>query len=530
MLFNMTQRHTGTSRLSASVKNNVLAFRKFQELFANEEKIQRLRDTVANPQTSTAKAATRELDQVVSTFSKLVPFSPASRRSRLGDFMAMLRFFGIPRFFNTVAPDPLGNAAAIRHAFPFVDNRSFPALDDGFADRFRQGASTVKHRLPHLPPTAEPVETSLNLTMTLSRLVSHPIAVAESDRLDTMAMLEHLYGIPATNEVRRTMPVSKRQMGLFGRAFAVAAVTECNGKGWLHNHGLLWSGIPAPVYDMIAHYADRSPELMSALTEFCDAMTRANLPDDLHVQVLLGIIYGCDKYRAPLFAERVLNDSVVSQPLPSRDLADADADADADLLKASSSSSSSSSSLPLPDATAAAGHAQPLSDSELHSLLGAARVNIHTHGSRCVKGTFGHICCSLNYPRTIGQSTNWEQLTEPRPNEDDPVRPVVGEMLEVELARPPIDVDAFLKRLLAYLPPEFASSNSTMDVENQELEDSAAGDDAAEADGSDSAMDTTSGSESSSDSADSDSTFADEILQGWCHVKPTACGSICFRY
>ena len=284
MLFNMTQRHTGTSRLSASVKNNVLAFRKFQELFANEEKIQRLRDTVANPQTSTAKAATRELDQVVSTFSKLVPFSPASRRSRLGDFMAMLRFFGIPRFFNTVAPDPLGNAAAIRHAFPFVDNRSFPALDDGFADRFRQGASTVKHRLPHLPPTAEPVETSLNLTMTLSRLVSHPIAVAESDRLDTMAMLEHLYGIPATNEVRRTMPVSKRQMGLFGRAFAVAAVTECNGKGWLHNHGLLWSGIPAPVYDMIAHYADRSPELMSALTEFCDAMTRANLPDDLHVQ------------------------------------------------------------------------------------------------------------------------------------------------------------------------------------------------------------------------------------------------------
>lgn len=516
ILFNMMQRHIGTSRLTASVKNNVLAFRKFQQLFANEEKVQRLRDAVKHPDTSAAKAATRELDQVVSTFSKLVPFSPASRRARLGDFMAMLRFFGIPRFFNTVAPDPLGNAAAIRNAFPFVDNRSFPALDDGFADRFRGGASTVKHRLPHASPTAAPVETSLNLTLTLSRLVSHPMAVAEADRLDTMATLEHLYGIPATNDVRRTLPVSKRKMGLFGRAFAVAAVTECNGKGWLHNHGLLWSGIPAIVYDLIVHYADQSLELMLALMEFCDAMTRANLPDDLHAQVLLGIIYGCDKYRAPLFAERVLNDS---QSLSSaRDGAAAAAAAtDADAMLQSSSSSSSSLAFP-----GVHDGAQPLSDAEQHCLLGAARVNIHTHGSRCFQGSCGDIRCSLCYPRTMVQLSRVAQLTEPRRSDDDPLRPVVGEMLEVELARPPIDVDAFLRRLLTLLPPEFASSSSNwadMDVENEEVSAAAASANAdsdsapslssssAEADGS--TMNTTS---SSSDSADLAS--SDEILQG----------------
>ena len=91
---------------------------------------------------------------------------------------------------------------------------------------------------------------------------------------------------------------------------------------------------------MIAHYADQSQELMSALLEFCDAMTRTNLPDDLHAQVLLGIIYGCDKYRAPLFAERVLNDSANTRSLSSaRDSNSAIvADVDAGCLQASSSS------------------------------------------------------------------------------------------------------------------------------------------------------------------------------------------------
>lgn len=103
-------------------------------------------------------------------------------------------------------------------------------------------------------------------------------------------------------------------------------------------------------------------------------------------------------------------------------------------------------------------------------MLGGARVNIHTHGSRCVNGSFGDIRCSLCYRRTLMERTTLVQLTEPRRSDDDLLRPVVGEMLEVELARPPIDVDAFLSRMLTFLPSEFASSDldwDGMDVENE---------------------------------------------------------------
>ena len=94
LLFNQLQRHTGSSRLAASVRNNDDSFKRFVELYQNEDTIKNIDDALLNPKSAKAIVLLRKFEKIFKVMNALVPFSAAARKSQLGQFVASYRHFG----------------------------------------------------------------------------------------------------------------------------------------------------------------------------------------------------------------------------------------------------------------------------------------------------------------------------------------------------------------------------------------------------------------------------------------------------
>lgn len=119
------------------MRNNSEAFLLFQELSNDPELIIKLDKAAGNPTTEESRELIRKLTSGLRVFTPLIPFSHAARRSKLGDFVAHVRHFGRPLFFNTLSPDPLGNLGAIRRTFASLSNLTFPAFAEPFSNALR---------------------------------------------------------------------------------------------------------------------------------------------------------------------------------------------------------------------------------------------------------------------------------------------------------------------------------------------------------------------------------------------------------
>ena len=73
---------------------------------------------------------------------------------------------------------------------------------------------------------------------------------AEGYKLDVAAMFDTFYGLPLSPSTRTTHDGAATPGG-FGVCWCGVSVTECNGKGWLHSHGLFWAGIPSWAFNAI---------------------------------------------------------------------------------------------------------------------------------------------------------------------------------------------------------------------------------------------------------------------------------------
>lgn len=331
-----------------------------------------------------------------------VPYSAQARSGRLGDFVAAMRHFQPFLWFNTVSDDPVGSLLALRGTFPSFSNTGFPAevsgpaLADGsnahtapFADNVRASADQPYRMWPH-PVRQVTAIAKTDYTSLLTRATTNAAASAEGYRLDTSAMFRHMYGLPLNSETRATVSNDgAKTPGLFGRCTCGVSVTECNGRGWLHNHALASAGIPSWVFQAAA--ASGNARILASLAAYVDACVSAELEPRLHVQSLLRRLFSFEPTRGPWL------------PVP-----------------------------PVPAFTGAAVAAQgpsspPPAAGVEHSRRSLAifaqmcneRTNLHTnHTDRCHSGKTGVAGCAACMPRP----PTMEELTRP---------------LRLPLARPP---------------------------------------------------------------------------------------------
>ena len=293
LLFNQLQRHVGSSKLAAAVKNNSAAFAEFLELSRDPATAPALRDALQNASTPEAIALVNKLERIVSVTAAFVPFSGAARKAQLGNIVAMNRFVGLPTIFPTISPDPIGDVAALRATFPTRNNTSFPAIDGGFLVSVQEGVDfPVDYPVAQLTPEA-----------LLKRATANAVRSAEGYNEDNHALFLYLLGMPQTNRSRRSVPRHTQKAGIFGDTTAAFAVTECNGKGWNHLHMLLFCMIASWMMQAAAGIE----ALHKPIARVIDQCIKAELPETLHLQNLLAGLHGFPKYRGPWYLSRAVS-------------------------------------------------------------------------------------------------------------------------------------------------------------------------------------------------------------------------------
>lgn len=288
----------------------------------------------------------------------MIPFSGAARRAASGDFLAAIRMFGTPAFFNTIAPDPAGDPIALRRQLGAVKNWCrFPANDDGFMARLRQGMANKgppgEAQMEYVAFSGKSESMRLGHAAVLSAAVRNPIVAAEEYHISIIRdMFEGIYGISLSGDYRRTKPNRGFETcrGAFGFTPCGVSVTECSGKGWLHSHGLYWAELPSWVIQAASKLSAArrgKGDLERALRSYIDVGINAKLDPRVHMQSLLRGISGFEAYRGALYPDQ--------------------------------------------------------KDSQDHISFAAERTNIHNvHGSRCTKGPRGHEQCSQAFPKDCG--------------------------------------------------------------------------------------------------------------------------------
>ena len=353
ILFNQLQRHVGSSKLAAAVKNNSAAFAEFLALSRDPATVPALQDALQNGSTPEAIALVSKLERIVSVTAAFVPFSGAARKAQLGNIIAMVRFVGLPTVFPTVSPDPIGDVAALRATFPTRNNISFPATDGGFLASVQKGVEFPVFDLQLLPSLAQVSPDAL-----IKRATANAVRSAEGYNEDNHALFLYLLGMSQTNRSRRSAPRHTQRPGIFGDTTAAFAVTECNGKGWNHLHMLLF----AMLASWMMQAAAGIKALHKPLALVIDQCIKAELPESLHLQSLLAGLHGFPKYRGPWYVARALSG--------------VNSDAGAD-----------------------------------HAHHGCVRTNMHgVHGTRCRKPPHGTDKCSQCFARENLEETKPVQI------------------------------------------------------------------------------------------------------------------------
>ena len=332
-----------------------------------------------------------------------IPFSAAARQANFSTLVAFLRFFGVPAFFNTVAPDIIASNATIRACVPSFSNFGFPAQNGEGENDF---ADHVLRKVPMPGYPGAPVSKAAR-----QQLVTKYAGIgAMAFNHETMMLHKFLYGLTDHTDTKRTVIGSD---GAFGTCIAVASVVEADGRGSMHSHAILFTGPGARFLQMMAGI----PELAASFTAYIDAAISSVIPGDLHLQDLLRAVYHGPSYDGPQHV------------------------------------------CPNPNAAEQA--------FLMHVYFAALRTNVHTHGSRCVRARAGNTCAQkypksesattgvrcLNTPAEHVPLDHDRLAVPPRPATDPrgPPFSLDSRCLVVETARPVCE--PFPATFTADLPP-----------------------------------------------------------------------------
>lgn len=239
-LMNMLQRH----HVAREVRGRIMNSTRVQDTLSNQvlkpEFKVRLQNAIKDPDGKEGKEIRKMLEQIVLLGSSSCPFSPGERRSIQPRMFANNFFFGLPNFFNTIAPDHFFAPLLLRETRnPVHGNEKVPTdisdkAKEEFLEQLKQFPEYEDIFDPYKAVTTNPVRS----TMYFNTLMNNVANV--------------LYGIPWSDTIRKTIPIEDRAKGIFSLALNVSAVNEVGGRDLHHGHHLLHAGIDARTVSEIA--------------------------------------------------------------------------------------------------------------------------------------------------------------------------------------------------------------------------------------------------------------------------------------
>ena len=358
-LTDQANRHAVVQGISSFVKGNPEIVKQFHDLQSNPNWLSILHAAQENPETREAKQIVNTIMRVLHLSARKCLWSPIGRDQSLSKIYGLVRRYGPPGIFLTIAPNDIDNPSILRLSFWSSSNQDFPAqVDDSYIETLRDngtllGSGNIPIPASHAARVRATCENPVASVLEYRSLVHNiltvllKVDVQHSRRADT-------------NSTKKTRyyrgPDSK---GIFGHLLSYYGVHETQLRGALHIHLLLFGSIDTEVLEYISSFKDICAEAAKVL----ESMYCAELPREIHVR---DIIRKKMEYEA-----RAPHVAIMLRERP--DINDEE------------------------------GWIQ-------HSHKAASSVNIHEHCMTCHKGKMGKTGCRTCYNQGLSPQTGPTQL------------------------------------------------------------------------------------------------------------------------
>ena len=273
LLANQVQRHKVLKSVCGAVREESRA--DLIALINSPGFDEQARQAVQNPHSKQAAKFMAPIMPLVSLVASSVPWSTMERSSCIGKMLAMIRRFGPPSIFLTVAPDDVHSPLGIRLTMQMMaGNDTFPAAAGDFLERLRENPEAFAEQHRGGDDDASGLEDLLQ-----RRAAQHPASMSMLYDAIARFVMEVVIGTPFVNSEKSTKPLHERPKGLFGRGIASFGVTEETGKGTHHLHALGWCGaLPG-----MCSAAGQDREVFAVLAAELQKMYKCEVPLAVHV-------------------------------------------------------------------------------------------------------------------------------------------------------------------------------------------------------------------------------------------------------
>ena len=271
LLFNQMQRHSVCRGVNATIKASPKNVAAFNTLMSEPDFKERLTAAVGEPASASAKALMRQIEQLMLISSREVPFSAAQRRHTVSKLYSMVQFYGLPSWFVTVSPGENNNVLVLTLSNKIEWDKI--GWDPGEPEPNLSG-----------PPKQRPeFEWSIDIPYPkrVRKVVQNPVAAAKYFAALTEAMMAHLCKLGCEHTVRKTNNVDNA-LGALGHVLAFFGCLEAQGRGSLHFHQAMWSGLTPELLQAVATNLEALSGLRQTAANVLDSMASAKLEQARH--------------------------------------------------------------------------------------------------------------------------------------------------------------------------------------------------------------------------------------------------------
>ena len=240
-------------------------------MVAEPDFLQRLQRALDDPDTPESRKLVSEIEKLVRMSGRDVPFSPAQRHAAVSQLYSMVQFYGLPSWFVTVSPGEVNNKLVMT----ICDKVDWAAID------MEQVSDDVTN--PKAPKKKPEFQWSIEFDYPdrARKVAENPVAAAKHFAALTEAIMKHLCKLECDHTNRKTCNIGN-VAGALGKMIAHFGALESQGRGSLHFHAVMWSGLTPELLQCLA----TNVEVLSALKETAagvlDSMASSKLPAEMH--------------------------------------------------------------------------------------------------------------------------------------------------------------------------------------------------------------------------------------------------------
>jgi hypothetical protein len=281
-LFDQLQRHQSIRGMHVKSLSDKESFDNFVSEYMSPQFQGRLRRAVKAPHSKDGKYVLKKLVPILASGGRKTVFGAVERYESRSQILALARRFGPAPAFLTFAIDDVNHPTAIRLALRSSNNSSFPCTVSAEAsEAMKQGFRFEEGDVPIPTGWCERAKV----------LIGNPVGAALVYRNLVHDVLKILLGRQASNcsgDNRRTVKTdvdrwdSDSEPGIVGMTDAFFGKTETTGRGSLHFHVVLWTGISPELLEAAADLED----VCKIIGDVLDSQYNAELPRHCHVSNL----------------------------------------------------------------------------------------------------------------------------------------------------------------------------------------------------------------------------------------------------